>query len=102
MKFKLGMAVAGVMLWGSAGVRADVFNGTLYFTYFTGGENVDKISYSYNSASTTFTLGAVQGIAAVNGADGIIFAPNGNLLVGGQGNPVVHELTPTGTFVADG
>ena len=34
------------------------------------------------------------GIAATNGADGIIFAPDGDLLVGGQG-PRVHKVNPT-------
>ena len=40
------------------------------------------------------------GLANLSGADGLLFAPNGNLLVGAQGNNII-EVTPTGTFVTN-
>lgn len=81
--------------------RADAALGTLYFTTFAGGTNVWSTTYNYDGLST-FTLGAPSGIAATNGADGLLFGPNGNLLVGGQGNSAaapVNEVTVGGTIL---
>lgn len=79
---------------------AAVFSGTLYYTNWTGGQNVNKITYSYNDATHAFGLGSPTNVASTNGADGIIFAPNGNLLIGGQGSGNVYEVNPnTGAVV---
>jgi hypothetical protein len=61
------------------------------------------VDYTYNDALAfnRFTLAPPVNIASANGADGIIFATNGNLLTGGQGNPVVNEFTTGGAFVTD-
>jgi hypothetical protein len=76
--------------------QADAVKGDLFFTTFNGGNNVHKVAFNYDG--TTFTLGSVANLAATPGADGIIFAPDGDLLVGGQG-PRVHKVNPTsGTF----
>jgi len=99
------MAIAGVLGAGGLAVpsaRADqLFNGTLYFTHFNGGENVWSVAYSYDQTTQTLTMGATTGLAAVNGADGIIFDAHGHLLIGGQGANVIHMLNPNGTPVAD-
>jgi hypothetical protein len=91
----------GVMLLlGSTTLRADLtFNGTLYYTNFTGGQNVNKVSFSYDQTTQSLTLGVGQNITSTPGADGIIFDPAGNLLIGGQGAGKVFEVNPTtGTF----
>ena len=81
-------------------VSATVFTGTVYYTYFTGGQNVWRVGYSYNDVTKAFALNTPQNIASTNGADGIIFAPNGNLLIGGQGSGNVYEVNPaTGAVV---
>src|SRR5262245_5144554 len=67
--------------------RADAVDVTLYFTTFNGGNNVNSVHFNYNGLSTV-TFGAINNIAATPGADGIIFAPDGDLLIGGQGNAV--------------
>lgn len=79
--------------------QATVFTGTLYYTTYAGGANVWNISYNYNDVSHVFGLGAPNNIATTNGADGIIFASNGNLLIGGQGSGNVYELNSSGTVV---
>jgi hypothetical protein len=66
--------------------------GDLYYTRHCGGVNVKKVSFSFDG--TALTIDPTVGIAATNGADGIIFAPDGDLLVGGQG-PRVHKVNPT-------
>jgi hypothetical protein len=99
--------------------KADPVQGTIYFTtynpvnsngYIQGsanggfdggpnGRNVHKVNFNYNG--TTFTLGTPTPISLTNGADGIIFAPNGNLLVGGQNSGLVHQVNPvTGTYTS--
>src|SRR5947209_8185790 len=94
----------GALLAG-AGSASTVIGGTptsgdLFFTRFTGPpNNVDKVSFSYDG--TTATLGATVPLASPAGADGIIFSPIGNLLVGGQG-AAVYEITTAGASVGTG
>jgi hypothetical protein len=96
MVFIALMCATAGLGWQAPTANADDANGTLFFTTFNGGENVWKATFNYNG--TTFTLGAPTGIAATNGADGLLFAPNGNLLVAGQGNNLT-EVTTGGTIV---
>ncbi len=76
--------------------------GVLHFTTSGGCEtganhNVHKVSFNYIVGSK-FTLDNPQGIACTKGADGIAFAPDGDLLIGGQGDRV-HKVDPkTGKF----
>ena len=94
--------IAAIVLGMSALAAADdIVGGTLYYTNFTGGQNVNSVNYSYDRTTHSASLTGQHNIASVNGADGIIFSSNGNLLVGGQGNPVVHELTTGGVSVTD-
>jgi hypothetical protein len=77
--------------------RAATFSGTLYFTTFSGGTNVNDMTYSYDDVAKKLTLGSVKGLAAVGGADGLIFAPDGKtLLVGGQGAAIYQVDSTTG------
>lgn len=85
--------------------------GTLYFTRFCaqggtatcgtspgmGTNNVGKVDFTFDG--TTFALATPSGIASTGGADGIIFAPNGHLLVAGQQNKDVYEITTGGSLV---
>jgi hypothetical protein len=94
------IAVGAMLVLLSGQASATVFTGVLYYTYFTGGQNVWRVSYSYNDVTKAFALATPQNIASTNGADGIIFAPNGNLLIGGQNSGNVYEVNPgTGAVV---
>lgn len=90
---------AAVVVGGLAGgmAHADPAVGTLYYTTYAGGTNVWKVDYTFNGSSLTFTNNT--GIASTNGADGILFAPDGNLIVAGQGSDALHEVTTGGTAV---
>ena len=92
------VAVGSLMCAGFA--SASPTSGDMYYTLFSGGTNVWKVSYSYDG--TVATLGAPSPIAASPGADGIVFAPNGNLLIGGQGLGRVYEYTTAGGLVGSG
>jgi len=90
----------GIGFTGSTARADETFSGTFYFTHYQGGgDNVWKDTYSYDQTTQTLTQGTVVGIAAVNGADGIIFDAHGHLLVGGQGQDVIHMLNQNGTSV---
>ncbi len=93
---KASLAAVIIALLNLANAKADPTSGDLFFTTYNGGQNVNKVAYDYDG--TTFTLGNVQNIASTGGADGIVFAPDGDLLIGGQAN-AVHKVNPgTGTF----
>ena len=89
------LAVAAVSSFCMAAAHATTFSGTLYYTNFTGGQNVNKVDYNYDDATNSFTLGAPSNITSTNGADGIIFSSSGNILVGGQTSGNVYEVNPT-------
>jgi hypothetical protein len=88
-----------LLLVGSAtGLLADSATGTLFYTTFSGGVDVHKVNYNYDGIST-FLLSGITDVATTVGADGILFAPDGNLLVAGQGNNHVTEVTTAGAIV---
>ena len=76
-------------------VTGTVFTGTLYFTTFSGGPNVNKVDFTYDNSVPSFSLAAPTNIASTAGADGIIFGPDGKLLVAGQGNPFIYRVDQT-------
>jgi hypothetical protein len=85
----------------TAPVQATSFTGTIYYTRSSGTPNVNSVSFSYDDVAKSLSLGAHTPVATTPGADGIIFAPNGNLLVGGQGTNNVFQVNPTtGTFTS--
>lgn len=103
LSLRVAFAVAILVVSSLATVNAaPTFSGTLYYTNFTGGgDNVNKIAYSYDQGTQTLTLGSAIGITHTPGADGIIFAPNGDLLIGGQTSGSVFDVNPTtGTFTS--
>ncbi len=85
----LGLAAAAV----NAGATA--YTGSLYYTTFNGGQNVWRVTFNYDTTTHAFSLTNNTNIASTNGADGIIFGANGNLLIGGQGSGNVYEINPT-------
>lgn len=88
---------------------ADPVSETLFYTTFSGGQNIWKVTGTYTGNGTagngTFSLSNDTNIASTIGADGIVFNPNnGQLLVGGQGNSI-HQVNPsngTSTSAAPG
>lgn len=93
----LASALLGCGLFAQAAM-ADPVLGTLYYTTFAFGTNLHRVDFNWDG--TNFTLSNNTGLANLSGADGLLFAPNGNLLVGAQGNNII-EVTPTGTFVTN-
>lgn len=90
---------------GTTGAMADPVVVPLYYTTFSGGQNVWRVLGTYTGNGTvgngTFTLTGDTNIASTGGADGIVLNPNnGQLLIGGQGNSI-HQVNPvTGTFTS--
>jgi WD40 repeat protein len=98
------VAVAGCLVGCFSGAAtAGPVDIPLYYTTYSGGQNVWKVQATYTGDGTigngTFTLSGDTNIASTGGADGIVLNPNnGQLLVGGQGN-AVHQVNPTnGSF----
>lgn len=82
---------------------AQTFSGTLFYTNYTGGQNVNKVDYTYDSVTQAFGLASAVNVASLPGADGIVFDSKGNLLVGGQGTGFVYQVNPlTGSVLSQG
>lgn len=93
--------LAGAALIAVPAARADqIFSGTLFYTNFAGGQNVNDITYSYDQTTQALTISAPHNIATTPGADGIVVDPqNAQLLVGGQGTGNVFLVNPSnGSF----
>lgn len=75
-------------------------SGELFYTRYCGGPNVRQVQFSFDG-TYGFTMQTPSTIASVSGADGVVFAPDGDLLVGGQG-AVVHKVNPKTGAVQDG
>lgn len=87
-----GMCLLLCIAW-APGAQATVFTGTIYYTHYTGGgPNVLDVGFSYNDATQALSYGAQTGLSSVYGADGIMFAPNGNLIVTSNATGSVYRI----------
>src|SRR6516162_2574898 len=88
----------------AAQAQADPVTVPLFYTTFSGGANIDEVStVTLNGSTLTFT--GNHNIATTAGADGLLFLPDGNLAIGGQGGggggAQIHEITTGGVAVAN-
>jgi hypothetical protein len=113
-----GVYATAVLVCGltATNVHADSITTNLFYTTSAGPpNNVSKAVVTLSQdcvfdCPTRLTIGSITPLASLDGADGIIFAPDGNLLIGGQSvgfgggtNPArVHEITANGFLVGDG
>ena len=95
---RAGIVAASALLSLSAcaglGCGGRISSGDLYFTRYSGTPNVMKVHFNYSNGK--FALDKPATVATLNGVDGAVFAPDGDLLVGGQGD-IVHKV-----HIADG
>lgn len=66
-----------------------ISSGDIYFTRFADSPNLMKVHFTYGNGK--FALDKPRAVATLNGVDGVVFAPDGDLLVGGQGD-LVHKV----------
>jgi hypothetical protein len=95
-RFARSAAVASIgatVLVASTFALANTFQGTLYFTRFAGAPNVVSTAFSYDSVSGAVNYGPQVNLASPVGADGIIFAPNGNLIVTSNAVGSVYRIS---------
>jgi hypothetical protein len=89
----------------ATGAQADPVTASLFYTTFAGGVNVNNVA-AVTLSGSSLTFGTKTPIASTAGADGLLFLPDGNLAVGGQGGggatpAQVHEITTAGASVAN-
>ncbi len=86
-----------LVVFGRAAVAGTPTEGTLFYTVNFASRDVKSVSYSFDGLSK-FTLGIPQPIAATPGADGILFHPDGELVVAGQADALFKIDLATGVF----
>ena len=69
-----------------APATAHPLRGELYYTRYLGAPNLNKIPFAFDGKA--MTLGRKAPVANLLGADGLGFAADGRLIVGGQGDRV--------------
>ena len=89
----------------AARAQADPVTVELFYTTYNGGANIDEVT-TVTLSGSTLTFTGNHNIATTTGADGILFLPDGNLAIGGQGGggatpSQIHEITTGGTAVAN-
>lgn len=84
-----------------AAAPAQILNKTLTYSRFAGPpNNVLRVVFTYDAGLSTVGFGPRIPVASLPGADGLLFAPDGHLIVGGQ-TDAVHRVDPvTGTFTS--
>ena len=90
----LGAAGLTLALWTPHRSAADAVAGELTYTRFRGAPNLKKVNFRFDGATLRFE--SRTAIATLEGADGLIFAPDGDLIVGGQGDRV-HKVKADGS-----
>ncbi len=76
------VAIASFSLLTNA-ASAQTFTKTLAFSRFADFPNIKEVTLTYDASLGTTTLTTPAWIAHTPGADGILFAPDGDLIVGG-------------------
>lgn len=87
-----------VAIASAAGLSAQVFTKTLTFSRFADFPNIKEVTLTYDPVLGTTSLTTPTWIAHTPGADGVLFAPDGDLIVGGQGNAVYKVDYPNFTY----
>ena len=90
------LALAACGTCGGPGCGGRISSGDLYFTRYGDTPNVMKVHFDYSGGK--FSLDKPKAVATLNGVDGLVFAPDGDLLVGGQGNTVHKVHVSDGKF----
>jgi hypothetical protein len=91
------VAIASLSLLTTA-ASAQTFTKTLAFSRFADFPNIKEVTLTYDMSLGTTTLTTPAWIAHTPGADGILFAPDGDLIIGGQGNAVYKVDYPNFTY----
>lgn len=83
----------------AAAAPSQILNKVITYTRFAGPPaNVKRATLTYNAGLATISFGPRTTITSTPGADGVLFSPDGFLIVGGQ-TDAVHRVNPTnGSF----
>ena len=78
---------------------AQILTKTLTYTRFSGPpDNVRQVTFTYNPTLGTTGFSQYATIASTPGADGVLFAPDGDVIVGGQADAVHKVVVSSGSF----
>jgi hypothetical protein len=82
-----------------AAAPAQTLEKVITYTRFAGPpQNVKQARFLYDAALGTTSFTNIETIATTPGADGVLFAPDGDLVIGGQGNATHKVVISSGSF----
>ncbi|MEQ1631696.1 MAG: hypothetical protein ABL997_04950 [Planctomycetota bacterium] len=84
----------------AAPVSAQTYSKTLTYTRFFGTPNVKQVTLTYDAAARTTSLTTPTAITHTPGADGLLFSPDGDIIIGGQGDALYKIAYPTPAFTS--
>jgi len=94
-----GLVVSFVLASLSGSAAAQILRKTITYTRFVSGpDNVKQVLFTYDPASGTTGFSNYVAVATTPGADGILFAPDGDLIIGGQADAVHKIVIANGNF----
>ena len=94
-QYKRALLLAALLLLGAAAspAAAHPVSWEVFYTRFAGSPNLKRTEIRFDGESVT--VGPLSAVADVEGADGLVFASDGDLLIGGQGDRV-HKVPTEG------
>jgi hypothetical protein len=81
-----------------AALPAQTLTKTITYTRFLPPDNLRQVDFTYDAKMGTTAFGPPTTVASLPGADGVLFAPDETIIVGGQGNAVHRVLPSNGTY----
>lgn len=84
----------------AAPVSAQTITRRLTYTRFFGSPNVKEAVVTYDAAAGTTSIATPTAITHTPGADGVMFVPDGDLIVGGQGDALYKVDYPSPSFTS--
>lgn len=98
------VAIAAAVGFGCDSAIGQIFTRTLTYTRFFDSPNVKQAMLTYDVGAGTTSIATPTVITHTPGADGVLFAPDGDVIIGGQADAVykVHMPGPSFTGVNAG
>ncbi|MEQ1631697.1 MAG: hypothetical protein ABL997_04955, partial [Planctomycetota bacterium] len=88
------LGTVGISLLFASSLTAQTFTKTITYTRFLGSPNVNQAELTYNAGAGVVKFLTPVPLSHTPGADGVLFSPDGDVIIGGQGDAVYKIEMP--------